>query len=73
MSRRWWDQKGIDWEKEKARVAETDAESETDTDEEEARSTASGRSGSRGAEWSVASVNLWDVNQTSKILHKDRA
>ena len=42
MSRRWWDQKGVDWEKAKARVAETDSESETDTDEEEARSTASG-------------------------------
>ena len=50
MSRRWWDKKGIDWEKAKARVAETDSESETDTEEEEARSTASGVSGSSGAE-----------------------
>ena len=30
VSRRWWDQKGIDWETEKAReaAAETDSESE---------------------------------------------
>ena len=49
VSRRWWDQKGIDWEKAKARVAETDSESETDTEEEEARSTASEGSGSGGA------------------------
>ena len=32
VSMRWWDQKGIDCEKEKARVAETDSESETDTE-----------------------------------------
>ena len=25
VSRRWWDQKGIDWEKAKARVAETNS------------------------------------------------
>ena len=31
VSKRWWYQKGIDWEKAKARVAETDSESETDT------------------------------------------
>ena len=73
MSRRWWDHKGIDWEKAKARVAETDSESEIDTDEEEARSTDSGGSSSSRAEWSGASVDPWDVNQTSKILHKDRA
>ena len=34
MSRRWCDQKDIDWEKAKARVAETNSESETDTEEE---------------------------------------
>ena len=34
LSRRWWDQKGIDWEKAKARLTETDSESETDTEEE---------------------------------------
>ena len=74
MSRRWWDQKGIDWEKEKARVAETDSETETDKDEEEeAQSTSSGGSGSSGAEWRGARVNQWDVKQTSKMLHKYRA
>ena len=65
MSRRWWDQKGIDWEKAKARVAVTDSESETDTEEEEARSTAIGVSGPSGAEWSGASVDQWDVKQPS--------
>ena len=64
VSRKWWDQKGIDWETEKAKVAETDSESETDTEEEEAQSTSSGVSGSSGAEWSGASVNHWDVNTT---------
>ena len=63
MSRRWWDQKGIDWETAKARVAETDSESETDTEEEEAWSTASWVSGSSGAEWSGVSVDQWDVKQ----------
>ena len=65
VSRRWWDQKGVDWEKAKTRVSETDSESETDTEEEEAWSTASGGSGLSGAEWSGASVNLWGVKQTS--------
>ena len=57
LSRRWWDQKGVNWETAKARVAETDLESETDTEEEEARSTSSGVSGSSGAEWSGVSVD----------------
>ena len=65
VSKRWWDQKGIDWEKAKARVAETDSELETDTEEEEARITANGGSGSSGAEWSGSSVDKWDVKQTS--------
>ena len=65
VSRRWWDKKGIAWEKAKARVAEIDSESETDTEEEEARSTASGGSGSSGAECSGASFDQWDVKQTS--------
>ena len=65
VSKRWWDKKGSDWEKAKARVAETDSESETDTNEEEARSTARGRSGSSGAHWIDASVDPWDVKQTS--------
>ena len=73
MSRRWWDQKGIDWEKAKARVAETESESDTDTEEEEARSTDSGGSGLSGSKWSGASVNPWDVTHNSKILHKYRA
>ena len=64
MTRRWWDQKGIDWETAKARVAETDSESETDMKEEEARSTSSGVSGSSGAKWSGESVDHWDVNTT---------
>ena len=70
---RWWDQKGINWEKAKARGAETESESETDTEEEETRSTASGGSGLSGAEWSGAIVDQWYVKQTSNILHKDRS
>ena len=57
MTRRWWYQKGVDWETAKARVAEKDSESEIDTEEEEARSISSGVSGSSGAEWSGASVD----------------
>ena len=65
MYRKWWNQKGVDWEKAKARVEETDSEAETDTEEEEARSTASRVSGSSGAEWSGASVDQWDFKQPS--------
>ena len=65
LSRRWWDQKGIDWETAKARVAETDSESETDTEEKEARSTSRRVSSSSGEEWSGASVYHWDVKQPS--------
>ena len=65
VSRRWWDQKGVDWEKAKARVMNTDSGSETDSEEGEARSTASRGGGSIGAVWSGASVNQWDVKQTS--------
>ena len=66
VSRRWWYQKGIDWEKAKERVAETDSELEIYTEEEEeARNTASRESGSSGAEWSGVSVDQWDVKQTS--------
>ena len=61
VSRRWWDQKGIDWEKAKTRVAETDSESEPDNKEDESQSTASGGSGYSGTEWSGASVDQWDV------------
>ena len=69
---RWWDQNGIDWEKEKARGAETESESETDMEEEEARISDSGESGSSGTEWNGATVDQWEVKQTSNILHKDR-
>ena len=65
VSRRWWYQKGVNWETAKAKVEETDSELETDTEEDEAWSTASGVSGSRGAEWSGASVDQWDVKQPS--------
>ena len=61
MSRRWWDEKGIDWETAKARVTKTDSESETDMEYEEARSKSNGVSGSSGAEWSGASVDIWYV------------
>ena len=42
-----------------------DSESDTDTEEEGARNTASGGGGLSGAEWSGASVDQWDVKQTS--------
>ena len=61
VTMRWWDQKGIYWEKAKARVAETASESESDTDMEgEATRDAEIRaSGSSGAEWSGASADEW--------------
>ena len=61
---RWWDQKGIDWQKAKSRGAERESESEPETDikEEETRDSDSGASGSIGAEWSGASVDQWEVN-----------
>ena len=34
VAMRWWDQKGIDWEKAKARGAEKESESDTDTEKE---------------------------------------
>ena len=64
VSRRWWYQKGIDWETEKSRAAETDSDSEIETEEEEARSTSNGVSRSSGAEWSGASVDPWDFSTT---------
>ena len=58
VSRRWWDQKVIDWETAKERAAETDSESESEVEleaevevqaepeeKEEERSTSSGVSG----------------------------
>ena len=56
---RWWDQKGVDLEKAKARGAKTKSESETDMEEEEARGSDSGEKGSSGAEWIGSSVNQW--------------
>ena len=66
VTMRWWDQTGIDWEKEKAWGAETELESEsgTDTEGEEARDTEIRASGSSGAEWSGASADEWEVRQT---------
>ena len=63
---RWWDQTGIDWEKAKARGAETESESKlgTDMDREEARDIESRAIGSSRAEWSGASADEWDVQQT---------
>ena len=73
MSRRWWDQKSIDWETAKEQAVETDSESESEMEsyaevevqaepeeKEEERSTSSGVSGSSGAEWSGASVDPWE-------------
>ena len=60
---RWWDQKGIDWEKAKARGAETELESESETDMEgkATRDADSGASGLSGAERSGASADEWEV------------
>ena len=67
VTMRWWDQKVIDWEKAKARGAETELESELETDMEgEATRDAESRaSGSSGAEWSRASADEWEVIKTS--------
>ena len=61
----WWDQTGIDWDKAKARKAETESASEsgTDMEGEEARDTESKASRSSGAEWSRASADEWEVQQ----------
>ena len=40
-------------------------------EEEEARISDSGKSDLSGVEWSGASVEQWEVKQTSNILHKD--
>ena len=66
VTMRWWDQTSIDWEKAKARGAETESESESgiDMEGEEARDTESRASGSSGAEWSGASADEWEVRQT---------
>ena len=67
VTMRWWDEKGIDWEKENARGAETesDSELETDMEGEATRDAESRASDSSGAEWSGASADEWEVMQTS--------
>ena len=62
----WWDQTGIDWEKAKAREAETESASDsgTDMEGEEAREIESRASGSSGEEWSGASADEWEVRKT---------
>ena len=62
---RWWDQTGIDWEKAKARKAETESASKSGTDVkgEEARDTESRASGSSGVEWSGASADEWELRR----------
>ena len=73
MSRRWWDQNGIDWETVKELAAETDSESASEKEsgaevevqaepqeKEKERSTSSGVIGSSGAEWSNTSVDPWE-------------
>ena len=64
---RWWDQNGIDWEKAKARGAETESKYESEKDMEgEATRDAEIRARSlSGAEWSRASADEWEVMQTS--------
>ena len=66
VTMRWWDQTGIDWEKEKSRGEETESESEsgTDIEGEETRNTESRSSGSSGAEWIGASADVWEVRKT---------
>ena len=63
---RWWDHTLIDWEKAKARGAETKSESEsgTDTEGEEVRDIESRASRSSGAEWIGASADEWEVRKT---------
>ena len=59
VTMRWWDQKGIDWGKAKARGAETESESEPETgmEGEATRDADIGASGSSGAEWSGVSAD----------------
>ena len=67
VSRRWWEQKGIDLKTAKEQAAEaldTDSDSVSESEAEvepkgggEERSISSGVSGSSGAEWIGASVN----------------
>ena len=63
---RWWEQKGIDWEKAKTRKVQTESASDLGTDMEgkEARETESRASGSSGAEWSGVSADEWEVRLT---------
>ena len=64
VTMRWWDQKGIDWEKAKSRGVATESESESEADEEggATRDADSRASGSSGAEWSGAIADEWEAN-----------
>ena len=66
VTMRWWDQTGIEWEKAKARGAETESDSKsgTDTEGEETRDIESRARASSGAEWRGASADEWEVRQT---------
>ena len=70
VSRRWWDQKGIDWKTAKERATETDSESESEMESEveveepevrreEDIGTCIEVNRSIGTEWSGASVDPW--------------
>ena len=68
VTMRWWGQKGIDWEKAKARGAETESEfeSEKDMEGEATRDAESRASGSSAAKWGIASADEWEVMQNSQ-------
>ena len=54
VSRRWWEQAGIELEGAKKRAAEAATDSDLETDSDLGREKSSGASGSIGAEWSGA-------------------
>ena len=74
VTMRWWDQNGIDWEKAKARGAETESDSKSETEMEgEAKWDAESRaSGSSGAKWSGVVQTNGKKCKLVNILHKDR-
>ena len=54
VSRRWWEQSGIDLEDAKKRAAESEADTDLESDSYLGGEDSSGLSGSSGAEWSGA-------------------
>ena len=52
VSRRWWEQAGIDLEGEKKRAVEAATDSDSELDSDSGGKESSGASGSSGAEWS---------------------